>query len=129
MQRWPRCGACLNRRAVAIRRAWPVARTSDHSLATPIDSLLETDWWRLSSRPQDGRPDPRCRVLYPRARNRIHGRSEALDLHVPGSGDKINIAEGWRRLLMALYPTISSRYSRPFRSAALNLWLYSGASY
>jgi ubiquinone/menaquinone biosynthesis C-methylase UbiE len=71
-----------------------VAGNPDRSLAAPVDSMLETDRRRVSSRPQNGRPDPGCRVRPRSDRNRLHERPEALDLHVSGFGDEVGIMAG-----------------------------------
>jgi len=46
--------------------------------------VLETDRRRLSSRSQNGWPDPDCWLRHRYDRNRLHGRPEGVHCHGPG---------------------------------------------
>jgi len=69
-----------------------IARNPDCSLAAPVDAVLEAYQRGLLSRSQDGRSDPRRWVPNQRRRNRLYGRSEALDLHVSRFSYEIGLA-------------------------------------
>src|SRR5947208_618418 len=76
---------------LARYRARAIAGAPCGALAARVDAMLATHRRRLSSRPQDGRVDPRGRFPARCHRDRLHARTEAVDLHVSGPGGGLTL--------------------------------------